>query len=571
MSDSTPGRISSSLMRAGAVLHRNRVTVGRLIYCGIAGWIFVWATITRFALPLDPLADPDVAGYLGPALSKLNGGPFTHVGGLNFLYPGALFLILGAVRDFRAIVVVQHLLGLSAGGFFLMAWNRLHSLSPTRRIGRIPHQAIGLLGAAILLLSNQPVLLELGLRSDAVCLFFQSLTLWLTLEFFHSRLILREGSRAVTYGCAAVASAWLLTSLKPSFLLFAILTIGIVSVIMSGLRKPRLQLVFGVTSLAIILAIVLPDQFLRRSDPTSRRFLTATLFTVHAKLIHTQIEKDLQSGETGEYSPAWLRRVARELEQKLAQTHARYPMQFRSLGFQPDWVLNGPDGLFAPWAQELGGEEPLLKFLRCYYWRALLHQPWAFVRKVAFQMSIFYRRPVPAFSTHRTLPLAPTYYLQSRAALGRPSMLAMLRVQDFSRAYLSRIDALSRSVSSIRENDGIYRLNIRLAQGYCLVCLTGGLVALWLLFHRTGSPGSIAAPLLTIFLCLPNLANTFGIAVIHTMDVGRYSQVQFGAALFVELWILRWLVDLVLSTTTRFPMWTSAARIPPIPRGLAPK
>lgn len=542
-------------MRVGPILQRNRATVWRLVYCGIAGWIFVWATVSRFALPLDPLADPDVAGYLGPALSKLNGGSFTHVGGLNFLYPGALFFVLGAARDFRAIVVVQHLLGLSAGGFFLLAWNRLHYLSPTRRMGHTPHQAIGLLGAAILLLSDQPVLLELGLRSDAVCLFFQLLTLWLTLEFFHRRLILREGRRAATYGCAAITSAWLLASLKPSFLLFALLTIGIVSVIVSRLRNPRLQLVFAMTSLAIILAIVLPEQFLRRSDPTSRRFLSVTLFTVHAKLIRSQIENDLQSGESGDYSPAWLQRVDRELEQKFSQTHARYPTQFRSLGFQPDWVLNGPDGLFAPWSQELGGEEPLLKFLRYYYWRALLHEPRAFARKVAFQMSIFYRRPVPAFSTHRTLPLAPTYYLKSRAAFGRPSMLAMLRVQDFGRAYLSRIDALSRSESSIRENSGIYRLNVRVAQSYCLVCLAGSLIALWLLLHRTGLPGNIAAPLLTIFLCLPNLANTFGIAVIHTMDVGRYSQVQFGAALLAELWILRWLVDLALSAMTRFPIW----------------
>ncbi len=572
MAESIIGPIFLALARAGAVLRRHPVSVWRLIYFGCAGGIFVWAAISRFSLPLDPIVDLDVSGYLGPALSKLNGGPFTHVGGLNFLYPGAQFITLGVARDFRAIVVVQHLLGLGAGVFFLLAWNRLHDLCPTRRIGPTLHRAIGLLGAAILLLSARPIFLELRLRSDAVCPFFQLLTLWLTLKFFHRHFVLREGAMVVAYGCAAVASAWLLASLKPSFLLFALLTTGIVSAIMWGARERRDRIVFGAICLAIILALALPERFLGRSDSRKGRFLTVTLFTVHAKLIRNQIKKDLQSGETGDYSPAWLQRVERELTEKFAQTHARYPREFPSLGFQPDWVLNGPTGLSEPWSRALGGEEQLLSFLRYYCWRAFLHQPLAFARKVVFQMSLFYRRPVPAFSTYPTLPLVPKSYLESREVLQRPWLLAMLQVQDFGRAYVSRVDALSLSGRHIiTESRLIFSLNIMLAQGYCMVCLTGLLCALGLLFRRPRSSASIPGPLLTIFLCLPNLANTFGIAVIHTMDVPRYSQVQFGAALLVELWIVRWLADLALSTTTRFPISRSLSKIPSASYGVAPK
>ena len=116
MSESLLRRISLAVEGLLAVLYRNRVAVWRTVYCGLAGYLFVSATISRFGVPLDPLADPDVAAYLSPALSKLNGSLFTHVNGVNFLYPGAMFLILGAVRDFRAIAIVQHLLGLIAGG-----------------------------------------------------------------------------------------------------------------------------------------------------------------------------------------------------------------------------------------------------------------------------------------------------------------------------------------------------------------------------------------------------------------------------------------------------------------------
>ena len=150
---------------------RNRVRLLWIIYTGL----FSWAAVRRFSLPLDPVLDTDVIGYLGPALSYFNGGSFTHVNGFGFLYPGALLLILKTVHDLRAIVIVQHLLGLAAGVIFLRAWNRLHDLCPFRG-GRGVHETLGVVGAAILLLSNRPIFLELRLRSDAVCIFFQLLT-----------------------------------------------------------------------------------------------------------------------------------------------------------------------------------------------------------------------------------------------------------------------------------------------------------------------------------------------------------------------------------------------------------
>ncbi len=180
-------------------------------------------------------------------------------------------------------------------------------------------------------------------------------------------------------------------------------------------------------------------------------------------------------------------------------------------------------------------------------------------------METFYGQPCPAFSLQRQLPLAPRSYLESETALKQMSVLGLVAKQEFGRAYLSRIDALSKSEIRITESRTIWRFNALLARGYRFVCLLGVIVALWLLVSWLRRPRDISAPLLVIFLCLPNLANTFGISLIHAMDVDRYSQVQFGAALFVELWILRWLLALLLARMNRFTAWMSARGAPPFP------
>src|SRR3982751_3817649 len=104
---------------------RNIPSLWQTCYWVVLGLVFAGAAWQRFKLPLTPIADPDTWGYLSPALRKLTGAEFGHTQGRNFLYPGFLYLVLQCFGDFRAIAIVQHLLGVAAGGFFFFPWRRL--------------------------------------------------------------------------------------------------------------------------------------------------------------------------------------------------------------------------------------------------------------------------------------------------------------------------------------------------------------------------------------------------------------------------------------------------------------
>jgi hypothetical protein len=145
--------------------------------------LFAWAAWQRFALPFDPIADPDVWGYLSPALRKLIGAEFGHTGGRNFLYPGFVFLLLRAFGDFRAITVAQHILGLLAGVMLLLTWRRARVFAPNPRVGRAAYDGLGLLAAGIFLLATEPIRFETQLRPEGVCAFLVSINLSFVVQF----------------------------------------------------------------------------------------------------------------------------------------------------------------------------------------------------------------------------------------------------------------------------------------------------------------------------------------------------------------------------------------------------
>jgi hypothetical protein len=166
----------------------------------------------RFTLPLDPIADPDTWGYLSPALRKLTGAEFGHTQARNFLYPGFLYLVLRCFGDFRAIAIVQHLLGMAAGGVFLLTWQRLRAFVPNSLVNPSLYDALGLAGAAIYLLASETTRIEMQLRPEGVCAFLISINLYFAVRFIACAFLKYQRTGAALCGGATVLTSLLLAS-----------------------------------------------------------------------------------------------------------------------------------------------------------------------------------------------------------------------------------------------------------------------------------------------------------------------------------------------------------------------
>jgi hypothetical protein len=529
----------------------NEARFWKLVYYSLAALLFLTASWQRFSLPQDPLAVFDA--YLLPPLVKLSGGAFGDVQGLtkeglNFLYPGMIYLILRTWEDFRAISVIQHSLGLIAGGLFLAAWSRLADFFPKPRVSRVVHQAIGLLGAAVYLLSYAPVFFEMNIRPDSVCMFFGILIFWLIIQFFYYRVISPNAEKAVIYGTSVVTSAFLLALLKPSFALTSLFVAApVIWLILTAKRNFTGKVAFFATAVPIIAALALTEHYLRRNDQSVTTFLAETLFVYQAKIIHAQMATDLKHGETDIYSREWLRAACDDLGKEIEHSHNLYPEKFSVLGFYPDYLMFGHDSLLSRWQQQLGGER-FLRFLKYWYWHSVASRPLAFADKIAGQLGVFYSRTCPAFRFQNRYSLSSTdAYCRSLAALSRPQSLPLLTKTEVGSAFLERTRTLCSSQVVIPQNKLARIGHVRFARSYLVILLISVPLAGWFLLKRSNSEDLKWSSFFVIFFYSVNFGNVFSISVVHSMEVDRYSSVLFIEALFAQVWAIRWLVEIGLT------------------------
>jgi hypothetical protein len=481
----------------------------------------------------------------------LSGGAFADIRGLtntglNFLYPGVIYLILRTSGDFRAISVIQHSLGLIAGALFLAAWSRLADFFPRPCVNRVVHEAIGLLGAAIYLLSTAPVFFEMNIRSDSICMFFEILIFWLIIQFFYYRVISLNPRKAVIYGSAVTVNAFLLALLKPSFTLTSLFAVApVIWLILAAKGNFIGKVAFFGTAVPIIVALTLTEHYLRRSDQSGKTFLPETFFVYQAKNIHAQMATDLQHGQTDIYSRKWLRTACDDLGKEIERSHNLYPERFSVLGFYPDYLMFGHDSLLSRWHRQLG-DERFLRFLKYWYWHSVASHPLAFVGKIAGQLGVFYSRTCPAFRFQKSYSLSTDAYCQSLAALSLPRSLTLLTETAAGSTFLERTRTLCSSEVVIPQNKLARIGHVRFAQSYLVVLLISAPLAGWFLLRRNNSEDLKWSAFFVIFFYSANFGNVFSISVVHSMEVDRYSSVLFIGALFAQLWAMRWLVEIAL-------------------------
>ncbi len=511
--------------------------------------LFAWAAWQRFALPLDPIADPDTWGYLSPALRKLIGAEFGHTHGRNFIYPGFLFLLLRAFGDFRAITITQHFLGLFAGAILLLSWRRARFFVPNPRVGYAGHAGLGLLAAAIFLLASEPMRFEMQLRPEGISAFLISVNMYVVIQFTACCFIERRRVATAVYGITAVFTSILLASVKPSFALaamVALLPIGIIF-FRQGWFRQKILLAGGAAASAALL--LLPERFLSRNDEVSQTFLPSNLFAIHANLIRDQMGDDLRHSATIPYPRQWIARVhgalSAEIEKSIVANH------YRTLGFDPDYLMYGKYSIAAQLRREFGGNVSTLRtFYWFYYDRIWRQRPLLILKKITRQLAIFYRPVCPAYNRRKSWPLTDVYK-RSIFSLDSEPYRKILAACPPATDFMRRTEILSRSAPTVQQPRPIRFLLDLLAITYLPLLLSALALGLIVLLQADWRKrlGWLAALVLLGYLY--NAGACFEVAVIQSLETRRYITVQMFLTLLVQFLALWFVLEFAVEMRGR--------------------
>ena len=516
--------------------------------------VFTCAIWQRFALPLTPIADPDTWGYLSPALRKLTGAEFGHSEGRNFLYPGFLYLVLRCFGDFRAIGIVQHLLGLAAGGLFLLTWRRLRIFVPDSLVNPFLKDALGLAGAAICLLASDTIRIETQLRPEGVCAFLISINLYFAIQFVSCSFLEYRRTGAVICGNATVLTSLLLASAKPSFWFASIVVM--VPVIGFFLRPNwvRQKIALGLGMVLIASLVLWPERILSRKDEGSRTFLPTMLFVIHADLIRDQMAADLRENASLPYSRDWLERVYVALNSEIAKSEMKYPGHYPSLQFDPEYLWFDPNSIATQLTGEFGSNiSALCDFYRFYYWRTWQRRPLRALQKVARQFSIYYYPDCPAYAPVKIWPLMDVY---ERAVTSldleeyRKIAQSLPALADFMR----RTKSLAENAPATKQQRILREALADLAVSYMSMLVLALILSAVIFWKQARWRRLRWLAALVLFGSAYNAASCLEVAIVNSLEVHRYITVQMYATLltqFLAFWlILECVLDLAQSSDT---------------------
>lgn len=513
----------------------------RFYYWALVAVLFVGAAWQRLVLPLDPIPDWDVWGYLAPALRKLVGEEFGHTYGRNFVYPAFVFSLLRIFQDFRAIVIAQHLAGLLAVALFMVTWRRARVFVPNSRLSLVVHDGLGLLAATILLLAAEPIRAEMQLRPEGVCAFLVSINLCFAIQFMACCFVEKRPRPSVGYGIGTVFTAVLLASAKPSFALIA--AIACLPVAISFFRRGWFleKSALGIGAILGAALLVVPEYVLSCDDALGPPFLPATLFVNHADLIRDQMADDLQRGAGVPYSREWLERVHAALRTEIAKSLKARPDHYWSLGFDPDYLMYSPDSIVAQLRREFGNNssEPSA-FYRFYYRRIWQVRPLAVARKIQIQMSVFYSEMCPAYNREKSLPLAAKYGDGVKALRIEPNPELWMAYAP-AVEFVSRAETLAQNAPVIRQPIPI-RMTLSFFAGLYRPLLWIAIAASAVVFFRQRHLRHLGwLTVLVLFMYSYNGAACLEVAIFNSLEVRRYLTVQMfftTMAQFLALWLL---------------------------------
>ena len=503
----------------------NRRQPFRVAYWLAVSVVFGTALYVRLTVPQTPFIDPDFGGYLKPALLALTGGHFQHLEGRSFVYPGFVYLVLRVFFDFKAIPVLQHFLGVAAGGFLLVCLNRSGTLIKTSQVPVRTYRLLGLGTASLFLLNTAAIRFEHQIRPEAVIPFFTILNIFLNIEFIDAWYRRIDRRKAILVAACCCFVGFLLFYLKAYFWLATVLsTIPICIVLFDrNVILSRKLLMFGVSAISVAALLVVPERQLGQTDSLSRTFVPATLFVIHANIIRDQIARDIEQGIDNPYSTESLRNTLHLLDAELLAS--KETKKYASLGFDPDYLMfrnsfcTKFETLFPvgdPSAQQT-------QFYYYYFFRAWTHQPGRMLAKIGRQLSIFYNpghiRRSP-YKANQCL-LVNLYYQRNCELIVLAPYLLKMDYQPLQ-GFIRDSCELSTTEEKLFHPIVVHWAKHLLARTWSLTMVLfvgAAFVVLWNPIWRReyGLFVAVAA----LMFCY-SFGTNLGLAIVHTLEVERY-------------------------------------------------
>jgi len=517
----------------------------------MVAFIFAWAIWQRFKLPLNPIADHDTWGYLSPALRKLTGAEFGHSQSRNFLYPGFLYLVLRCFGYFRAIGVMQHLLGLAAGGLFLLTWRRVRAFVPDSLVNLSLHDAFGLAGAAIYLLASDTIRTETQLRPEGVCAFLISINLYFAVQFVSYSFLEHRRTGAIVCASATVLTSLLLASAKPSFWFAAIVVMVPVTAFFFRQNWWRQKIALGL-AIAVTAALVLwPERILSCKDAESQTFLPTMLFVIHADLIRDQMAEDLKENAHLPYSREWLERVYAALNSEIGKSQTNYPGHYPSLKFNPEYLWFDPSSITTQLRREFGSNvSALCDFYRFYYWRTWQRRPFRALQKVARQFSIYYYPNCPAYAPMKIWPLMDVYE-RAVTSLDSEDYRKIARSLPALTDFMQRTKSLAENAPATKQQGLLRHVLADLAVSYLSLLLLALILSAIIFWKQARWRRLRWLAAFVLFGSAYNAASCLEVAIVNSLEVHRYSTVQLYATLLTQFLAFWLILEFALDITQR--------------------
>lgn len=491
-----------------------------------ASWVIFLALVAiaiyrRFALPLLPFADQDTGGYLDPALSFLEKGTFIHANGRSFPYPLFVLVVASIGQSLKAVVVVQHLLGLVAGFLVYALWDLPVFEKINQGFGRLLVFCAQLLTAGYYLSSFLIIEFEHTLRPESVACFLMVLLVFLLVKLIG--LETKNAKGAFLSSVLLFLNLLLYVVIPRWGLATFVLLLFLLAYIYQAKISKRLKWVYMVLPITLFFATVyVPERYLvAEYDVTNDVFLPKQFFYAHLDLIKPLIEEDIASPTTTTVLPKPILQKFCE-EASIKQNNDQ---RFLLLGFNPDnYMYGAADSLLEAMVRADFSDNFIERsnvFFKTYDVRLIRERPIAYAQKVSRQLKAAYFLP-------ENINQFP--YEKLGNSIGDCYGISIMSMQNDgykqSMIYRDYMDGLYKSKEPEKLDLSILNyltLGLKYTFGPVVLLFVVGFV-----FRRFSKgmfkDNKVIAPLgfLNMLLLLLHLGLVSTVALIHTFDMPRY-------------------------------------------------